>query len=159
METHPSGPIPPSAVREQLRAARLAHDASVRRATAPPSCILALSVFCGVQAVGPAYKGPGNVATIIAFVWLLAALVNISARNQWGPLRSWPKPKWGVTEVALSFVAVIVGGVVNPHLLAGHGSSALASWGLGAAVALIVASCMVAANASYRRRTSRAWQR
>jgi hypothetical protein len=29
-----------------------------------------------------------------------------------------PKPKWGVAEVALIAVAVLVGGVVGPHLLA-----------------------------------------
>ncbi len=131
----------------------------MRRATAPASCILALSVFCGVQAVAPVYKGPGNAATIIAVVWLLVALVKLSARNQWRSLRSLPKPKWGVTEVTLMSVAVLVGGVIGPHLLASRSDSALASWGLGGAVALIVGSCMLAANASYQRRTSRMWQR
>lgn len=159
MENQSSGSIPPSAAREQLRGARQAHDASVRRATTPAWCILALSVFCGVQTVAPAYKGPGNVVTIIAAVWFLAALMKMSARNQWRPLRSWPKPEFGVTEVTLVAVAVLVGGVVGPHLLASHGSSALASRGLGAAVAVIVAACLFAAEAAYRRRVSRAWQR
>lgn len=131
----------------------------MRRATVPSSIILALSVFCGVQAVAPAYKGPGNVATIIAVVWLLVALANLSARNQWRPLRSLPRPKWGATEVGLACLAVGVGGVIGPHFIAGHAGSALASWGLGGAVALIVASCMLAANASYQRRTARWWQR
>jgi hypothetical protein len=126
---------------------------------APPGFIFALSVFCGAQTVAPAYKGPGNVAMIIAVVWSLAELVKISARNQWRPLRSWPKPKWGVTEVALICVGVLVGGVIGPHLLASHGNSALASWGLGAAVTVIVAACLFAAEASYRRRVSRAWRR
>jgi small-conductance mechanosensitive channel len=126
---------------------------------APAGFILALSVFCGVQAVAPAYKGPGNVVTIIAIVWSLAELVKMSARNQWRPLRSWPKPKWGVTEVSLMSVAVLVGGVIGPHLLASHTNSALASWGFGAAVTVIVATCLFAAKVSYRHRASRAWQR
>lgn len=159
MENQSSGPIPPSGAREQLRAARQAHDASVRRATTPAGFILALSVFCGAQTVAPAYKGPGNVVTIIAAVWSLAELLKMSARNQWRPLRSWPKPKWAVTEVTLISVAVLVGGVIGPHLLASHDNSALASWGLGAAVTVIVAACMFAAQASYRRHASRAWPR
>lgn len=158
MENQSSGPIPPSAAREQLRAARQAHDASARRAMTPAGFILALSVFCGAQTVAPAYKGPGNVVTIIAVGWSLAELLKMSARNQWRPLRSWPKPKWGVTEVTLISVAVLVGGVIGPHLLASHDNSALASWGLGAAVTVIVAASLFAAKASYRRRASRAWQ-
>jgi hypothetical protein len=82
----------------------------------------------------------------------------MSARNQWGPLRSWPKPKWGVTEATLISVAVLVGGVIGPHLLVGHSDSAIASWGLGAAVTVVVAACLFAATASFRRRASRAWQ-
>ena len=76
--------------------------------------------------VAPAYKGPGNVVSIIAVVWVLAELLRMAARNQWRPLRSWPKPKWGLTEVALISVAVLVGGAVGPHLLASHGNTALA---------------------------------
>lgn len=159
MENQSSGSVPPSAAREQLQAAREAHDASIGRAMAPAGFILALSVFCGAQTVAPAYKGPGNVVSIIAAVWFLAELVKMSARNQWRALRSLPKPKWGATEVTLISVAVLVGGVVGPHLLAGHSNSALASWGLGAAVTVIVAACLFAAKASYRRGTSRAWQR
>lgn len=151
--------MPAGAAQEQLRAARQVHYVSVRRATVPSWCILALSVFCGVQAVAPAYKGPGNVVMIIAVVWLLAALLKISARNQWRPLRSLPKPRWGVAEVTLICVAVFVGGVIGPHVLAGYGNSALASWALGAAVAVVVAACMFAAYASYRRRSARAWKR
>ena len=158
MENQSSGSIPPSAAREQLRAARKAHDASVGRAIAPAWCILALGVFCGAQTVAPAYRGPGNVMSIIAVVVLLAALVKLSARNQWRSLRSLPKPKWDVPEVALICFAVLVGGVIGPHLLASHSNSALASWGLGAAVTVIVAACLFAAQASYRRRGSRVWQ-
>jgi hypothetical protein len=158
MENQSSGSVPPAAAREQLGAARQAHDASVRRAVAPAGSILALSVFCGAQTVAPAYKGPGNVVTIVAVVWLLTELLKMSARNQWRPLRSLPKHKWGVTEVTLISVAVLVGGAIGPHLLASHGNSALASWGLGAAVTVIVAACLFAAKASYRRRASRAWQ-
>jgi small-conductance mechanosensitive channel len=159
MENQSAGSVPPSAAREQLRTARQTHDASIRRATSPAALILALSVFCGAQTVVPAYKGPGNVVTIVAVVWFLAELLKMSARNQWRPLRSWLKPKWGVTEVTLVSVAVLVGGVIGPHLLASHSNSALASWGLGAAVTVIVATCLFAANAAYRRRASRAWQR
>jgi len=159
MERQSSGSVPPAAAREQLRAAREAHDASVRRAMAPAGFILALSVFCGAQTVPPAYKGPGNVVTVVAVVWFLAELLKMSARNEWRPLRSLPKPRWGVTEVTLISVAVLVGGVIGPHLLASHSNSALVSWGLGTAVTVIVAACLFAARASYRRRASRAWQR
>jgi len=158
MERQSLGSVPPGAAREQLRAARQARDASVRRAMPPAGFILALSVFCGARTVAPAYNGPGNVVTIVAVVWSLAELLKMSARNQWRPLRSWPKPKWGVTEVTLISVAVLVGGVIGPHLLASHSDSALASWGLGAAVTVIVAACLSAAKASYRRRASRALQ-
>ncbi len=159
MEKRSSGSIPPGAAREQLRAARQAHDASVCRATAPAGFILALSVFCGAQTAAPRYKGPGNVVTIIAVVWFLAELLKMSARNQWRPLRSLPKPRWGVTEVTLISVAALVGGVIGPHLLASHSNSALGSWGLGAGVTVVVAACLFAAKASYRRRASQAWQR
>jgi hypothetical protein len=157
MENQSSGPVPPSVAREQLRAARQAHDASVRRATLPAGFILALSVLCGAQTIAPAYKGPGDVVSIVAVVWFLAELVKMSARNRWRPLRSLPKPRWGVIEVALIAVAVLVGGVVGPHLLASHSNSALASWGLGAAVTVMVGGCLFAAKASYRRRENRVW--
>ena len=154
-----SQPTPSNAAREQLRAARQAHDASVRHATSPAGLILALSVFCGAQAVAPAYKGPGNVVTIIAAAWCLAELLRMSARNQWRPMRSWPKPTWSFTEMTLISIAVLVGGVIGPYLLPGQDNSAPASWGLGAAVTVIVAACLFAAQGSYRRRASRAWQR
>lgn len=157
MENQPSGPVPPSVAREQLRAARQAHDASVRRATLPAGFILALSVFCGAQTIAPAYKGPGDVVSIVALVWFLAELLKMSARNRWRPLRSLPKPRWGVIEVTLICVAVLVGGVVGPHLLASRSNSALASWGLGAAVTVIVAACLFAAKASYRRHADGVW--
>jgi hypothetical protein len=159
MEKQSLGSVPPDAAREQLRAARQAHDASVRRATLPAGFILASSVFCGALTIPPAYKGPGNVVTIIAVVWFLAELLKMSASNQWRPLRSLPKPNWGVTEMTLISVAALVGGVVGPHLLAGHSNSALVSWGFGAAVTVVVSACLFAAKASYRRRASRAWQR
>ncbi len=125
---------------------------------APAGLILALSVFCGAQTVVPAYRGPGHVATLLAVMWFLAELLKMSAGKQWRPLRSLPKPKWDVTEVTLISVAVLVGGAIGPHLLAKHGNSALASWGLGAAVTVIVAACLFAAKASYRRRAARAWR-
>lgn len=158
MERHLPGPQPDGAAREQLRAARRAHDASVRRATAPVGLILALSVFCGVLTVPSRDKGPGNVVTIFAVVWFLAELARIAARNQWRPLHSLPKPRWSVAEVTLICVAVLAGGVLGPHVLAGRGDSALASWGLGAAVALVVAACLFAAYGSYRRRSARVWR-
>lgn len=120
----------------------------------PAGFILALSVFCGAQTIAPAYKGPGNVVSIVAVVWFLAELLRISARNQWRALRSLPKPQWGIGEVALIAVAVLVGGVLGPHVLASHGNSAFASWGLGGAVTLVVAACLFAAQASYRHRGS-----
>lgn len=151
--------MPPGAAREQLRAARRAHDSSVRRATVPAGLIVALSVFCGVLTVPSRYKGPGDVVTIVAVVWLLAELVRMAARNRWRPLRSLPKPRWGVAEVTLICVAVLVGGVIGPHVLAGNGDSALASWGLGAAVAGVVAACGFVSYAFYRRRSARVWSR
>ena len=159
MEKQPSSWVPPGAAREQLQAARQVHDASVRRAVAPAGFILALSVFCGAQTVAPAYKGPGNVVTIIAVLWFLAELLRLAAQNQWRPLHSWPKPRWGITEVTLIAVAVLVGGVIGPHLLASHSNPAVVSWGFGAAVTAVVAACLFAAKASYRRRAARAWQR
>jgi hypothetical protein len=159
MENQSPGSVPLNVARDQLRDARQKHDASVRRAMFPAGFILASSVVCGAQTVAPAYKGPGNVVSIIAVVWFLAELSRMAARNQWRPLRSWPKPKWGLTEAALIAVAALVGGVVGPHLLASHGNTALVSWGLGGAVTVIVAACLFAAKASYRHRASRAWQR
>jgi Mn2+/Fe2+ NRAMP family transporter len=126
---------------------------------APAWLIVVLSVFSGVLAVPSADKGPGNVGSIIAVVLLVAALIGVSARNQWRALRLMPKPRWNVTEVTLICVAVFVGVVVGPHLLASPSNSALVSRGLGAAVAVIVAGCLFAANASYRRRISRTWRR
>ncbi len=159
MENQSSHPTHPGAARERLRAARRAQEASVRRATFPAGFILALSVFCGAQTIAPSHEGPGDVVSIVAVVWFLAELLRLSARNHWRPLRSLPKPKWGVTEVALISVAVLVGGVVGPHLLASQSNSALASWALGAAVTLIVAGCLFAATASYRAHASRGLQR
>lgn len=157
MESQSSGSVHPGAAREQLRAARQAHDASVRRATLPSGLILALSVFCGAQTIAPAYKGPGDVVSIIAVVWFLVELLRMSARNGWRPLGSLPKPRLRTTEVTLIAVAVLVGGVVGPHLLASYSNTALESWGLGLAVALSVAACLFAATAVYRRRASRVW--
>lgn len=125
----------------------------------PPGLILAVSVFCGAQTIPPAYKGPGNVVSIITVVWFLAELLRLSARNHWRPLRSLPKPRLGGAEVTLICVAVLVGGVVGPHLLVSRSDSALAGWGLGAVVTVIVAACLFAAKGAYRRRASRAWQR
>lgn len=97
--------------------------------------------------------------TIVAVVWLVAELLKMSARNQWRPLRSLPRPKWNAIELALICIAVLTGGLVGPHLLASRNNSAVASWGLGVGVMVMVAALLFAANASYRRRSFRAWQR
>jgi Mn2+/Fe2+ NRAMP family transporter len=144
--------------REQLKAARQAHDGSVRRATPPAGLILAMSVCCGALTVSPSHRGPARVVTIIALVWFVIELLRLSARNQWRGLRSSPRPKWNVTEFALIAVATLVGGLVGPHLLASRSNATFVSWGLGAAVAGAVAACLFAANKSYRRRSSRAWR-
>lgn len=155
MENRSSGLVSPSLAREQLRAARDAQDSSVRRATLPAGFILASSVLCGAQTIVPAYKGPGDVVGLVAVAWFLVELLRMSARNQWRSLRSLPKPRWSVIEVLLICIAVFAGGVLGPHLLASRSSSPLASWSLGAAVTVIVASCLFAAQASYRRRAYR----
>jgi uncharacterized membrane protein len=158
MERQSSGAIPPGKAREQLRAAREAHDGSVRRATPPAGLILAMSLFCGALTSAPSHRGPGHIVTIIALAWFVAEMLRLSARNQWRALRSSPKPKWNVIEFALIAVAVVVGGLVGPHLLASRGNSTFMSWGLGAAVAMAVAACLFTANASYLHRTSQAWK-
>jgi hypothetical protein len=157
MENHSAGGVSPGTAREQLQAARDAHDESVRRAMNPAGLILAVSFLCGALTLAPA--GPGGVVTIIAVVWLVAELVKLSARNQWRGLRSLPRPKWDLVEATLICVAVLVGGLVGPHVLASRSSSTFTSWELGAAVAVTVAVCLFAANASYRRRFARAWRR
>ncbi|WP_249011168.1 hypothetical protein [Conexibacter sp. DBS9H8] len=94
---------------------------------------------------------------LVTAVWFLLELLRLSARNQWRPLRSLPKPRWGVVEVTLIGGAVLAGGVLGPHLLASRNNAPLASWGLATAVTVIVASCLFAAKASYRRRAHRGW--
>lgn len=159
MEKHPAGWVSPSAAREQLRAARHVHDESVRRATNPAGLILAVSFLCGALTLSPAHTGPGGVVTGIAVLWLLAELVKLSARNQWRGLRSLPRATWDLMEATLICIAVLVGALVGPHLLASRSNSTLTSWELAAAVAVVVAVCLFAANASYRHRCSRAWPR
>jgi Mn2+/Fe2+ NRAMP family transporter len=117
-----------------------------------------MSLFCGALTISPSHKGPGRVVTIVALAWFVVELLRLSARNQWRALRSLPRPKWNVTEFALIVVAVAVGGLVGPHLLASHSNSTVLSWGLGGAVAVAVAACLFTANASYRHRSSRAWR-
>jgi hypothetical protein len=158
MERQPSETLTPSTAREQLRAARHAHDGLVRRATPPGGFILAVSIFCGALTISPSHRGPGHIVTIVALGWFVVELLRLSARNQWRALLSSPRPKWNITEFALIAVAVLVGGLVGPHLLASRSDSAFISWGLGAAVAVAVAVCLFTANASYRHRSSRAWR-
>jgi Mn2+/Fe2+ NRAMP family transporter len=159
MERQSSEAIPPRQAREQLRAARQAHDGAVRRATPPAGLILAMSILCGALTIAPSHSGPGQIVTIVALAWFVVELVRLSARNQWQALRSSPRPKWNLSEIALIAAAVLVGGLVGPHLLASSSNSTFISWGLGAAVAVAVAACLFSANASYRHRSSRAWQR
>jgi hypothetical protein len=158
MEKHASRSIPPDAAREQLRAGRQAHDASVRRALTPAGLILAVGFFCGALTLAPAHKEPGHVVTIIAVVWFVAELLRMSAHNQWRALSALPQPKWTLAETTLICLALLVGGVVGPHLLASRSNSALLSCGLATAVMITVAGCLFAANASYRHRTALAWQ-
>jgi hypothetical protein len=158
MERQSSESFPPSTAREQLSAARQAHDGSVRRATPPAGLILAMSIFCGALTISPSHKGPGDIVTIVALVWFVVELLRLSARNQGRALRSSPRAKWNVTEFALILVAVVVGGVVGPHLLASRSNSTFTSWGLGAAVAVAVAACLFTASTSFRHRSSQAWR-
>ncbi len=146
------------AAREQLRAARLAHDGSVRRAMPPAGLILAVSLFCGALTVAPSHRGPGSIVTIVALVWFVVELLRLSARNRWRALRSAPQPRWNATEFGLIVVAGVIGGLVGPHLLASHDNSTVVGWSLGAAVTVAVAVCLFTAKASYRRRSSRAWR-
>jgi hypothetical protein len=159
MENQSSGSIRPGEARKQLRAARRAHDVSVRRVALPAGFILGSSLYCGAQTVAPAYNGAGHVVLAIAAMLLfLAVLLTMSARSRW---QQWPRPRVGVPEATLTVIAVLVaiGGVKGSEQLATHSNSALANWGLGGAVTAIVASCLFAWNASYKRRVSRAWQR
>ena len=142
------------AAREQLGAARRAREASVRRAASPAGLIFSLSFFCGALPLAPAHEELGNAVTIIAVVWLLTELLMMSARNQWRALRSMPRPKWSLTEVSLICAALLVGGLVGPHLLASQTNSAVASWALAGAVSVTVGVLLFTANVSYRRRSS-----
>lgn len=154
MEKHPPGSVPPGLAREQLETARRAREASVRRAANPAGLILALSFFCGALTLAPAHQELGGVVTIVAVVWFVAELLLMSARNHWQALRSMPRPKWSLLEVTLICAALLLGGLVGPHLLASAGNSTFVSWGLGGAVAVAVAVLLFSANASYRLRSS-----
>jgi hypothetical protein len=93
----------------------------------------------------PTPASRGHVAGVGSAVWLLAALVHMSIRHRWCALRSRSTPRWAAPEVTLICVAVLLGGFIGSHLVAGLGRTAVASGGLGAAVAVIVAVCMFAA--------------
>ena len=118
-----------------------------------------MSFFCGALTLTPAHVGAGGIVSIISVVWFLAELLRLSARNHWQGLRLLPRPRWNLTEAMLICVAVLIGGLVGPHLLASRSNAPLASWGLAGAVAVTVATLLFAANASFRRRASRAWPR
>ncbi|MGH2856365.1 MAG: hypothetical protein ACRDMJ_02645 [Solirubrobacteraceae bacterium] len=156
MARHASGSVSPAAAQEQLRAAHQAREMSVRSAASPTGLILAMSFLCGALTLAPAHRGSGAIVSIIAVVWFVAELGWMSARNHWRPLRSLPRPRWSFTEAMLISVAVLVGGLVGPHLLAGPSNAPLASWGLAGAVAVTVATLLFAAKASFRRRALRA---
>lgn len=132
MENQPPGPAPPSVAEEQLRVAGQAHDASVGRAVLPVRFILALSVLCGAQTIALGYKGPGDVVSIIGVVWFLAEPMRMSARQRWRPLRSLPKPRWGVIDVVLMAVAVLVGEVWSGLICSP--AAAIRRWGAGGLV-------------------------
>ena len=64
--------------------------------------------------------------------------------------------------VAISFFGLMWSFFANDFsvlYVASHSNSAFASWGLGAAVTMIVAACLLAARTSYRRRAFRGLQR
>jgi Mn2+/Fe2+ NRAMP family transporter len=151
---HVSAPVSPGAAREELRAARRAREGSVRRAANPAGLILSLSFFCGALTLAPAHQKVGGAVMIIAVVWFVAELLMLSARNQWRALRSMPRPRWNLTEMMLICAALVLGGLIGPHLLAGRANSSLASWGLAGGVAVTVSGLLLAANTSYRRRSS-----
>lgn len=92
MESQSSDPVVPAATRAQLRDARRAHDAAMRRATGPAWIILVISAFCGMQTVAPTYRGPGSVVTLVTVVLLMVALLRLAARNGWVAMRASPKP-------------------------------------------------------------------
>lgn len=138
--------------RKQLEAARRSRELSVRRAATPAGLILSLSFFCGALTFAPAHQQPGSIVTIIAVLWFVAELLLVSARNQWRALRSVPRPKWSLLEVMLICAAMLLGGFIGPHVLAGHTNSSFVSWGLAGGVAIAVATLLFSANASYRRR-------
>jgi Mn2+/Fe2+ NRAMP family transporter len=118
-----------------------------------------VSCFCGALTLAPAHGGAGGIVSIIAVVWFVAELLRMSARNHWRALRSLPRPRWNLTEAMLMCVAVLVGGLVGPHLLATRSNAPLTSWGLAGAVTVTVATLLFAANASFRHRAARAWPR
>jgi hypothetical protein len=152
MEKHLPGSIPPGIARQQLEAARRAREASVRRAASPAGLILSSSAFCGALTLAPARQGLGSVVTIIAVLWFVAELLLMSARNQWRALCSMPRPRWNLLEVTLMCAAVLLGGLLGPHLLASRANSTFVSWGLAGGVTVAVALLLFTANASYRRR-------
>jgi hypothetical protein len=115
---------------------------------------LPVSFLCGALRLAPSHQVLSSAVTIIAVLSLVVELLVMSARNDWQPLRSAPRPRWNVTEAMLICAALLLGGLVGPHLLAGRGNSAPASWGLAGGVAAAVALLLFTANASYRRRSS-----
>jgi hypothetical protein len=147
------GPISPGMAREQLEGAPRAREASARRAANPAGLILSLSFFCGALTLAPAHQQLGSAVTIIAVLWFVAQLLMMSARNQWGALRSMPRPNWNLTEVTLICAPLFLGGLAGPHLFASQTNSAFASWGPAGGVAVAVAVLLSTANTSYRRRS------
>jgi Mn2+/Fe2+ NRAMP family transporter len=116
--------------------------------------ILSLSFFCGALTLAPTHQKLGGAVMIIAVVWFVAQLLMMSARNQWRALKSMPRPRWNLTEATLICAALLLGGLVGPHLLASRTNSSLASWGVAGGVGLTVALLLFTANASYRHRSS-----
>ncbi len=154
MESSASHPVSADTARKQLEAARRARGVSVRRAATPVGLILSLSCFCGAMTLAPAHQHLGSVVTIVAALSFVAELLLLSARNHWQALRSMPHPKWSFFEVTLICVAMLLGGFIGPHLLAGRANSPLVSWALAGAVTVAVAVLLLGANASYRHRSA-----
>lgn len=153
-KSHVPRAVSPEQAGYHLRAAHGAREASVRGAASPADLVLSLGFFCGALTLAPAHQEFGGAVMVIAVVWFVAELVMMSARNRWGALRSGPRPRWNRTEATLICGALLLGGVVGPHLLASPTDSSLASWGLAGGVGLAVTLLLFTANASYRHRFS-----
>jgi hypothetical protein len=152
MEKRAPGSVSPGIARQQLDAARRARAGSARRASNPAGLVLSVSFFCGAMTLAPGRPPLASGVTILAVVWLVAELLIMSARNGWRALRSMPRPRRSLLESTLVIGAMLLGGVIGPHLLASRANSSWVSWSLAAGVAIRVAFLRFGADALYRKR-------